>query len=410
MLKKISLSERVILTNLLLGIFSVGISVSLISPILIEISKQVEVSVTTAGLIFSVVPLGWVCGSATINILSKHIRRINIFGFTLLTEALLIIAVSFSKNILITLVIFFCLGLCYGGLEVTIYTITVDLFREAQGLLINICQMLMGLGYFAGPLLSSLIVGHNLSWRLSAYIVALMILAIFLFFTVIRNLKIRNISDEKTIPQKHNSGVKLLNVFGNFSGIELKMLMLFMFISITSTFTFSGLNVWMPTFLRVSRGSDVIFAGGSVSFLWLAVTFGRFITGVASKYFRLEKIIALLSSAFLVFTAGTIFINNKTISIIFFVLSGLSFSGIIPSMFALGCIKIPSKKDTVLSILVSTASTGAFLGASSISLIYYGIGKIEPGFYIAVVSIFLSSAASVTYYLRSRTGLAAKVS
>jgi FHS family glucose/mannose:H+ symporter-like MFS transporter len=158
-----------------------------------------------------------------------------------------------------------------------------------------------------------------------------------------------------------------------------------------------GLNAWIPTFFRLERGFSAYQASQILSFYWLAIAAGRFFTSLILKKINILKFTIIISILGLLSTFAGIVFNYKYLNLLFFLLTGLFYSGIWPNIIALSMhyLKNDKRRDVFVSIIISLGGAGALMspwiigGIFKISSLF--IGLLTCVLFIFVVVILLIS-------------------
>ena len=406
---KVLQNKKLIAANAVYSMLFVAVSLTITSPILIEISNSLNVSVALAGLLFTFLSAGYISGALLNNIVCKYFKRKYVYRAVLFTQIVFFIVFAISKNIYVSFMSFFMLGFCCGFLDVIINTLMVQLYRSNPGFSLNLTHILFGVGAFLGPAISSQIVGHGLNWSLAIFIVAVLVLINFILSLFLE------------IPSSDNYvGRKLLAAnglkeFGNpgsgqmLPKLNLGLLLLIMFAFFMMAATQQGFSAWMPSFLRIERGFSSILAGQSLSFFWAALSIGRLIVGIISRRIRLEKMVIFLSFFCFIFAFISLYFDNKVVAIASFLLMGAFHSGIWPSLLALGSIYFKDRNNFVISILSVTGSLGGLFAVSLINFIYKNTNSLRLGLFIVSSFIFITFIILVVNYFVNRMKIKANL-
>ena len=404
----ISQNRKLISSSAIYSMILIAANFTVASPILIEISRTLDVSVALAGILFTFLSIGNIAGAALNSFVCKFIQRKYLYRAVLFAQFALFMIFAISNNFYIAVTIFFLMGICSGSLNVMVSTVMVEMFVGSPGTSLNLTHMFFGLGAFLGPIISSQIVGRGLDWSYVFYIIAGLILINFLlslFFEIpvsdnYVGLKSYTLTGSKKSDNPgHGQMLPKLNV-GLFFLIALASFMM--------AAAQQGFSTWMPSFLRIERDYNSILAGQSLSLFWAILSIGRLVVGIISKRIRLEKIVIFLSLPCFIFAFISVYFNNKTLAFVSFLLMGAFHSGIWPSLLALGSVYFKERSNFVISILSAVCSLGGLLAISFISLLYDTTNNLQLGLLIISSFMFITFVALVIFYLINRVKINAK--
>ena len=333
-----------------LSMFLVPVFLLFASPILLDISKSINVEVRNLSLIFSFFTIGQLIGQLTSVLYNIKFSKIAIVtaAYSLLVP--LCILLSFANSLYVFYISYFIGGYLLGIIYLQASEFILESKIENKPRLLNILFAFYPLGAFVAPFLSTSVIKSNLSWRFICYIIIVFILLItILYLTVTRKRKYR-ISDE----QKRKIAFKEIFLYRNKNILFLITFILMLVYTIPETIVFT----WSPTFFRVERTFDIATAGIIVSIFWISVGIGRFIIGsIAGKIntnylMLLLLIIASISITFMVFSELKYVIF---IAIIFF---GLSSSGIYPLLISSGSTIYEAGRGVLITFLYVAEAMG----------------------------------------------------
>jgi len=235
--------------------FLFGVSLTIISPVLIEISSTISASVESMGVLFSIFFLGFIIGAFLNSLLSKYMLRKKIFLFSTFFLSASFIAVVFAPTLLYLLISFFIMGICGGLIETTVSLVIIDVNEKRKGFYINILHAFIGLGALMGPYLQVLLINMGFSWRSSFLVLSVLCLISFLFYFFFK-------IPEPIISEKSS-------IFGSFKKVrfDLKffMILILFFVMFFYVNVELGINTWIPTYLRIEKGFTFLSASNTLS-------------------------------------------------------------------------------------------------------------------------------------------------
>jgi FHS family glucose/mannose:H+ symporter-like MFS transporter len=402
-------NKKLIAASVVYSMIFVAVSITVASPILIEISNSLKISVALTGFLFTFLSIGYISGAALNSFVCKYIERKHVYRTVLFAQFALFLIFAISKNIYIAFASFFMLGICCGFLDVIVNTVIVEMFRGNPGISLNLTHMFFGLGAFLGPTISSQVVGGGLDWSFAVFIVAGLVLINFVLSLFLRIPLSDNYIGRKPLATPGLKESSNPNHGRILPKLDTGLLLLIIFAFFAMAATQQGFSAWMPSFLRIERGYSSILAGQSLSFFWAMLSIGRLIVGIISRRIRLEKIVILLSFFCFIFAFISVYSSNKVLAFASFLLMGAFHSGIWPSLLAMGSIYFKERNNFVISILSAVGSLGGLFAVSFISFVYKNTDNLQLGLSIVASFIFIAFIILVVFYLINKARINAKV-
>jgi MFS transporter, FHS family, glucose/mannose:H+ symporter len=357
------------------AMFLFGINFGMVSPILIELSEKIGVPVSVMGNFFSLVAIGFITGALISSLLARfNIRKIVFLSFYFLLPAS-IFSIAFSNNYNFLLISGFFMGLANGLLESNITVLLSEINKGKEAQYINNSQAVISFGAFIGPLISTFLVKSGISIKTAFVLIALLCFLNFIFILFLDipsghfdkkdSFKLSSVSFKNKIKNSNrNTGnVLIRNIF--------IMLALFaaMFLYVCSE---SGINSWIPTYLRIEKNFSAVLAGNIISFFWLSVALGRLVTGYFSRKTRSTYILfAITLISVIMFKIGTMLGNPISVAAVFLI-TGFFVSGLWPMIASLGVEFFPKKGSTFLPLVIMSGGAGSIFSPWLIGVIYSG--------------------------------------
>lgn len=332
-----------------LSLFIAAFYVSLISPILIEISNSLGSTVENVILLTSYHMVGALFGSILSPFLNRKLSRINIFIIFYITLLPCMIILSFASNIIVFFITYLFGGFIFGVIWIQANTNMIESTLENKDSVVNTGHGFYAIGAIISPIVSSNFVKSGINWRYLYYFVIFFIfLNIILFITLRR--KIDNISPiQKTVSLKIVFANKKTNLY-----LFLTIIILFFYVTAEAI-----LVIWSPTFFRMFKHFDVQSAGLMLTILWIGVLSGRLLVGFLLSY-RIKTgymlvILTLLSIVSLIFL---VYSDIKFINYLAIFFAGFGFSGIMPLLVSSAGSFFPKGKEIIMTILFLMPTAG----------------------------------------------------
>jgi len=390
--------------------FLFGINFAMVGPILIEVSKNIDTRLEVMGYYFSFVSTGFIIGSfiSSFFVRLKKRKIIFIVFYLLLPASILLLA--YAKNFPVLLLSAFFIGISNGLIETNVTVLLAELYKGRESFIINTSQAFIGFGSFISPILITYILGSGSNIKTAFLIIVgfSLINFILLLFAKIPETQLNIInmpvagnpsSGDETKNKKRFSGI---NTVFKINSLLLAAVFAAMFFYVCLE---SGINSWMPTFLRLNKNFTPVFAGNAIAFFWLTVAAGRLILGWLSTKVKISYLLLAISILIAItFKLSTIF-DNHTIVMILFILTGMMLSGIWPMIVAQSVHFYPAKSKLIVPLIIMTGGVGAIFSPWVVGLIYdnYSLASgVEVLFIFAVIMAVFVASFSIPEFFANR--------
>jgi fucose permease len=370
-----------------ISIFAITFTIA--SPIMIEIGGSVSQAISNMGLLMTIFSTGFVTGSLLTGLLTRFMPKAYILNISLGVQALFLLVFPFSNSFILMLIVYFIIGMSGGFTETLASLMIPEINKEHAGYYLNIAQVFFGVGAFAGPYISSIIVKIGLDWVLSYYFLAFLSFLSFIFFSILR-VKCKTLLSVSGF-NTANINKKTGHISTAFSSLTVKLIILLSFAMLMYVASEDGLNAWIPTFFRLERGFSAYQASQILSFYWLAIAAGRLLIAFIVKKINILKITIIISSLSVLSTFAGIMVENKYLNLMFFMLTGLFYSGIWPNILALSMqyFKTDARKDAFISLIIAVGGIGALMAPWVVGSIFK-ISNLLTGLLACVLFIFIA--------------------
>lgn len=242
-------------------------------------------------------------------------------GCTLLT-ALALLGFSFSHSFVVLIILAVPLGLGAGSIDTALNNYVASHYNASQ---MSFLHCFYGVGVTVSPFILTLVFRNDTNWRRGYGIATIIQFAIAAI--VILSLPLWNrVRDKNEISE---SAIKSLSVIeaSKIRGVKVMWLLFLCTCSIELT-----VGAWSSTFLVESRGATEELAAGTITFYYLGMTSGRFLSGVLARKVHSRTIITIgsviLGIALLLLTIT----NNSYIAIAALFLIGLGNGPLFPNL------------------------------------------------------------------------------
>lgn len=377
-------NSRKIFILLFFDLIIIGISESLVGPLIPVLSSILKVNLTLIGLMLSIHSVGIIIASLLSGFLIICIgyKKILIYSNILIISSSFLLC--FSKNYYLFTTFYFLLAIGNASKINSISSYVCDIYIENKSsrlLLINTGWLS---GIFLAPLILSFITWQDLSYNI-----------IFLFISILQTVVIFAICASKFQNQKSNNNDLFFKeisktLFANKHFI-FSCLLVFFYAAILNIFT-----TWFTIYFK-NLGIDLKYSTMYLSIYYAATIAGMFLKNFFLRFF-LEKKILLFSVIFsFIFLFLAALVNQITIKMLFIFLYGINIIGIITMIISFESNKHSLFAGPINGLIRSIDNFG-------IVLFHFLIGYLTENFkninilYIDVLLLFILLILTVLFY------------
>lgn len=300
-------------------------------------------------------------------------------GCTLLT-ALALLGFSFSHSFVVLIILAVPLGLGAGSIDTALNNYVASHYNASQ---MSFLHCFYGVGVTVSPFILTLVFRNETNWRIGygiATIIQFAIAAIVIFSLPLWN----RVRDENEISE---SAIKSLSVIeaSKIRGVKVMWLLFLCTCSIELT-----VGAWSSTFLVESRGATEELAAGTITFYYLGMTSGRFLSGVLARKIHSRTIITIgsviLGIALLMLTIT----NNSYIAIAALFLIGLGNGPLFPNLNYLTPEQFGEERSAALiGAQMAVANIGIVISPLLFGFLGQALGMGLFGYYLLFFYFFL---------------------
>jgi Fucose permease len=322
-------------------------NLTIISPLLPEISKTFSLNLAKAGSLFTAEFAGFIVFVLTGGFLAdkfgkKLIVTVALFG---MIGSILLFASSGSFYTSFILMLF--VG-GFGGIIESMATAMVsDLNEVNRSFYVNLSQVFFGCGAVAGPLLAGLVISKGLSWRFCYYIMVILILIPTIIFIVYK------------MPALPKFGAVKIKDMGKAFRSK-KFIAIFICLAFYTGSEIGGWG-WLSTLVKDNMGFSAAKAGISVALFWMAMTVGRFFCGQLTFKFKLRSIIIALAASSSIVTFLAVFAGSEILVWLVIIAMGLTYSSQYALMVDYGTDTSSVSSGITISTLMSGGAVGTMI-------------------------------------------------
>jgi MFS transporter, FHS family, glucose/mannose:H+ symporter len=335
-----------------LSIFIFPIFLISTSPILLDISKELNISLINISFIFSFLIIGDIAGELTSFLYNIKFRKFAIILVSYFVLIPITVSFIFVTKLYLFYILYFISGYILGVVWIQANSFLLESRIENKSRLINISLIFFPFGAAMAPLLNTFISILNLNWRyLYIFTIVIIILAIILYIIMKRNTKNNS---EKYIEKK---GFKSIFTNKNYNRIFIITALILLFYGIAEAIIYT----WSPTFLRIDKVLSPVLASLTLTIFWSAVSVGRIIISTILCKIKPYTIVIGLSLLSLFSLFFMIFFSKGFVVLIAIGFVGLGYSGIFSLIFSTGSLIYKNGKNILETILFVISAIGGSL-------------------------------------------------
>jgi len=345
------------------AVFIAGAGFSSVGASLPSIADHFMLTTSEAAAI----PFALFCGGITGLVVmgfSLQRSRLLLGGSIFLMFGSSLAVVLIPTHLIILKVSFFVFG---GSIFIlhTVPGIIVSRHSAGQGArIMNLLYAFFSAGVMMSPLISAVIIAHNLTFTHFFSIIAAFAGIAGLAFTVNRfsSPDIR----QGLIPA----------AIGDLLKNHLRLFLVLFFMTLCYVGSEAAPNAWLPMYLRDTFPTSTPYRPNIILFLfWLAITLGRFICAyILMKNQKRLLVLSVLAGGAALCLVGAPAAQNRIQAEILFVLTGFFYSGIFPIIIGYSEYLPDQSVGTFFILLVIAGAVGASLVVKSVGLVADTLG------------------------------------
>lgn len=340
--------DRKIITGLCCSImFLYAVSLTIISPLIIEISSTFSLSISQSGILFTVLFIGFVSFILFGGILSDHFGKKTVLTLSLAFFSLVLFLFPLAPDFYVACIIMFFIGGFGGIMESMASALASDVNPINTSFYVNLVQIFFGVGAIIGPITVGLVVSSGIGWKYYFYALGVISIIITSAFGM---KKMPNLPQTEKIRWRNFKGL-----------ITNKKFIIICFCMILYTGSEVGAWGWMCTFLDKIMRFSILKSSISVAVFWSSMTIGRILCGYLLSKFSLRKIIIFLAFMSSIVTLLSVFTNSEVFIWVVIILMGLAYSSLWPFIASFGSRNSNAPSGTVFAFLVGSGGIGGML-------------------------------------------------
>jgi len=365
------------------GMFSIGILISSLGPLLVSISNSFQLKLAQIGLPVVFNSLGFFSATLVVALLWQISRTKLLLTLSslFLSASLMGIALLRTDLIIVFLVLLFFAGFGAGLLHTSLDALFSRVSGKMRTKYLNLLHMFVSLGAFASPLLIGTLLTYGENWYLFFLLMGLFNIPLPIFFCTEKSYNKFSLTGKFVEEIKFRGQMRWKLFLSIIFGV-------FLYVGVESSFA-----SWMPVFLVKVKDIHTATASFYISIFWLAMVVGRW---AFSRFFHKSD---LSHSLILGGSVGTLSLTlsflsmGKILPLLFIAFTGLAFSFIYPSLLASGGTYFQSLTGFVMGILTASGFCGSMVFTWLVGLISQAMGLATGVLTISLIGVGLVSTA-----------------
>ena len=365
-----------------IAFIGLGIPDSLFGTAWPAIYTEYGLPISLGGVITTVTFIGTTISSL---LSARLIRRLGTArltaGCTLLT-ALALLGFSLSHSFIILFVLAVPLGLGAGSIDTALNNYVASHYNASQ---MSFLHCFYGIGVTVSPFILALVFRNDSNWR-KGYGIAT-IIQFSIAAVVILSLPLWKKVGEKS--DSSESDIKSLSIIeaSKIRGVKVMWLLFLCTCSIELT-----VGAWSSTFLVKSRGATEEIAARTVTFYYLGMTLGRFLSGVLARKLHSRTIISIGTLVLGIALLTLILTNNGYIAIAALFLIGLGNGPMFPNLNYLTPEQFGKERSAALiGAQMAVANIAIVISPLLFGFIGQTLGMESFGYFLLFFYVFLAS-------------------
>lgn len=326
-------------------IFVCAVIMTVISPLITEMSKEFSLNLVESGALFTAMFIGYTVFTLIGGVLADRFGKKRVLITCLIILCASLFAFSLAANYITSCILILLAGGGAGIMECMTNALIAEIsLPSRKSFHLNFIQVIFGIGAFTGPFLTGFCLSSGISWRTIYIFIAILTAGLILTSAFIKSNKAD--IQEKLSP----AAFKTL-----FTDARFIMLCICLFLYTGSE---TGAWGWMSTFLEANLAFNIYDSGLAVGVFWMAVVFARIVIITLMKKVSMRTFIIILSFASAAVTLGSAFVTSREMGWAVVIMLGLCYSSIWPLIVSYASERYTRHTGTVFASLVASGGLG----------------------------------------------------
>lgn len=334
---------------------SYGVCITLIGPALGSIQEYFSIHSAAVGLLFTAQSAGFIltvlAGGYCVD--RFGIRKISLAGQLVLSIGLCVF--SFASTFPMACIGYMLTGIGGALIEIATNTLVSSLNEHSRAPALNILHMFFGAGALIGPVVSAYMLDSGFAWRT---VYDMLCVASLLVFALLAVARFPSVVGSKTLTFR---SLKML--FGN------RTVILLCFATICYVGAEMAINNWSVLYMEKAFSVRTLVAGVFLSYFWIAMTLGRILCSLLSRRLGEGHMLLYLCAASLGVYAFYLVAPGPIYAALSLVMLGVAFSGVFPTILAIGGNVSGGALGTVTGILMACTGIGSMVFPALVGII-----------------------------------------
>lgn len=335
----------------LIGFLFIGAAAVLIPSVMPSITTEFAatgLTLAAIALIFPAASVGGMLGNLLAGVASDAIGRRWLVWLSALILASALAIAAFAQLWPMFVVAYVVVSMAQASLTTGINAMIADANRTSRARALNMLHGVFGVGAMISPLIIGTLIERGLPWRWALGGMGL----IWLAYGTVAYLSYRIAPPAEKGKAAHK--------------LDLRMLRSAPFVALfLIAFIYNGVAVsllgWIAVFMQQSAGFSALFSVSMISVFYLGLTAGRFACAAVAERFRYTSILLALAIGVVLTYPLVVFGARSPVIVAGVFLTGLSLSGLFPTVLALGSRLYPDQVGTLSGTLSVALTTGSML-------------------------------------------------
>ena len=308
-----------------IAFISLGLPDAMLGSAWPQISSDLGVSLSSAGLISMTISAGTIISSLLSGKIIDKLGTGKVTAISVAMTAVALLGFSFSSGYYWFIIMAIPLGLGAGSVDAALNNF-VALHYSARHM--SWLHCFWGVGATTGPIIMGRAIAKNGLWKNGYLTVAIIqiILVVLLFISLPLWDIFKNKNEETAVDEDVNNESVKTNVF-KLPGLKTVLLGFFCYCALEST---AGL--WGASYLVSAKGISADKAASWISIYYLGITIGRFINGIIATKFTGKQLIRMGQGIICLGALVLLVFDKSFMNLVGLILIGLGCAPIYPSI------------------------------------------------------------------------------
>ena len=325
---------------------AIGLNQSILGVVKTDMAKDFLTSSSKLVAIFSFFSIG-----VTLSIFfsSLVIKKLGVKKTTILSILLTffgIVTLITIKSLILLPIVVFIYGFGLGFWVSIANIIILGIYSDNRDSKLNMLNFFFSLGFILGPLFSGLVLKSGvMSWKMiyGSMIVPLIMLMIVVF--KIDEKMVHLISDSKKGERRKWSRGTYFIAGAIFFYVVSEV----------------SIAIWLVDYMEKRYGFEIDLSAFTLSFFWIFMTVGRFLSGIYADRFETKKYIYISSLISIVGVAMLLVGKGNYLAFLAVGVAGFGYSALYALVLSVGVEKFKQQGTNILGFLLSMGSAGGIL-------------------------------------------------